>query len=72
MGSPIIAMLSLTLGYALVYAGVKNISVKQALSGQESPTPTNPLAPAQPQDSQTASVPPTQTVGVPRTRVVAQ
>lgn len=60
MGSPVVAILALVLGYTFIYSGVKNISIVNAFKGIETANPTT----ASSTDTTTASTPTaTTTVG---------
>lgn len=47
MGSPVVAILGLVLGYTFVYAGIKNLSIVKAFQGIEAPNTSNPTAGSQ-------------------------
>ena len=37
MGSPVVAIVGLVLGYTMIYAGIKNLSIIKAFQGIETP-----------------------------------
>jgi hypothetical protein len=46
MGSPVVAIIGLVLGYTILRAGVKNVSISAAFQGQDTQAPTPAAAPS--------------------------
>ena len=46
MGSPVVAIIGLVLGYTILRAGVKNVSISAAFQGQDIQAATPAAAPA--------------------------